>query len=80
MVTLLALGGAIYNGGDPIFVNCLIHGNEALFGGGMFNPAGLKVPLLVNCTVVQNVAAVGGGVANDAFTLLTISNSIAWFN
>ncbi len=46
----------------------------------MFNPAGLKFPLLVNCTVVQNVAAVGGGVANDAFTLLTISNSIAWFN
>ena len=73
-------GGAIYNEGDPIFVNCLIRGNEALIGGGMFNPASLNFPVLVNCTVVQNVAAVGGGVVNDAFTLLTISNSIVRLN
>ncbi|MCH8912599.1 MAG: hypothetical protein IIA33_03415, partial [Planctomycetes bacterium] len=73
-------GGAIYNGGDPVFVSCLIRGNEALIGGGMHNPASLKFPVLVNCTVVQNLAAVGGGVSNDDFTLLTISNSIVWFN
>ena len=54
-------GGAVYNGvSSPTFVNCTFTGNEAKFGGALFNRTG-SYPLLLNCTFLGNKAIPQGG-------------------
>ena len=49
-------GGAVYNGiSSPTLVNCTFTGNEAKYGGALFNRTG-SYPLLVNCTFSGNKA------------------------
>ena len=49
-------GGAVYNGvSSPALVNCTFTGNEAKYGGALFNRTG-SYPLLLNCTFSGNKA------------------------
>ena len=49
-------GGAVYNGvSSPTLVNCTFTGNEAKYGGALFNRTG-SYPLLLNCTFLGNKA------------------------
>jgi len=52
-------GGIFIQAGDPVFVNCTIQGNTALFGGGI---AALGAsPYLANCKLSGNRALLYGG-------------------
>ncbi len=54
-------GGAVYNGvSSPALVNCTFTGNEAKYGGALFNRTG-SYPLLLNCTFLGNKATPQGG-------------------
>lgn len=54
-------GGAVYNGvSSPALVNCTFTGNEAKYGGALFNRTG-SYPLLLNCTFLGNKAIPQGG-------------------
>ena len=54
-------GGAVYNGvSSPTLVNCTFTGNEAKYGGALFNRTG-SYPLLLNCTFLGNKAIPQGG-------------------
>ncbi len=54
-------GGAVYNGvSSPVFANCTFTGNEAKYGGALFNRTG-SYPLLLNCTFLGNKAIPQGG-------------------
>ena len=49
-------GGAVYNGvSSPVLINCTFFGNEAKYGGALFNRTG-SYPLLLNCTFHKNRA------------------------
>jgi predicted outer membrane repeat protein len=74
-------GGGVFNeGGNSATLrlsDCIVTGNSADFGGGIFNLNGAVT--LNNCTINGNVAAFsGGGIVNsasDAAASLTITNS-----
>jgi hypothetical protein len=59
-------------------VNCVIVGNRAQFGGGIYclNDSS---PVLVNCTFSGNVAGFGGGMYNQS-GLPEVINCIFWDN
>src|SRR5438876_775780 len=75
-------GGGVFNeGGNSATLrlsNCIVSGNSADFGGGIFNFNGALT--VNNCTISGNGAAFsGGGISNAAdvgqFARLTITNS-----
>ncbi len=74
-------GGAMHvsNGRMPgTVLNCLLDGNAAVTrGGGLSAAIGLG-DTVVNCTFADNAAPAGSAVHADAFTPLTVPNSIAW--
>ena len=78
-------GGAIYTeqGVRPaqpfVLVNCLIQGNSAVRGGGIFS---LDRPIeIYNSTIAHNTADEGGaGVFHLAVDTLRVYNSIVWGN
>ena len=68
--TALEDGGAIYNSGeaDLNLENCLIVGNAAKCGGGVF--ADYSATTLRNCTITNNTAShYGGGVSSNGFDI-----------
>ena len=70
-------GGGIFNDGsgsgnrsNPRIVNCIIAGNKAGKGGGVYNHArssGITNPLFVNCSFKGNSSGEGGGIYNDGY-------------
>ncbi|MBK7436301.1 MAG: hypothetical protein IPI77_05720 [Saprospiraceae bacterium] len=73
------VGGGWFNDGsgddnvsNPTIMNCIISGNRANGGGGMFNDGrfgGNASPKIINCIISGNFAnASGGGLFNDANT------------
>jgi hypothetical protein len=74
-------GGGVFNeGGNSATLrlsDCIVSGNSADFGGGIFNLNGALI--VNNCTISGNGAAFsGGGIVNsasDAAATLTITNS-----
>jgi len=70
-------GGGILNDGtgngnrsNPRIMNCIIAGNEAGKGGGVYNyarSAGVTKPFFVNCVFKGNSAGEGGGMFNDGY-------------
>jgi hypothetical protein len=73
-------GGVLNEGGNSATLrlsDCIVTGNSADFGGGIFNLNGTLT--VDNCTISGNVAAFsGGGIENsasDAAANLTITNS-----
>ncbi len=73
-----SLGGAILNIQDtsPTFVNCLVHDNDAEFGGGFANEIGGSIRI-INTTIANNTALVAPGICNFRCTV-TIANTISW--
>ncbi len=73
------LGGAglSIDSSQTFFVNCVVVGNEAEFGGAF---AAKATFFIVNCTVVANVAASGAGVFVDGGHATVIENSVLWQN
>ncbi|MEP7321114.1 MAG: choice-of-anchor Q domain-containing protein, partial [Saprospiraceae bacterium] len=81
-------GGGWYNDGStggassPIIRNCIFTGNQADFGGGIYNNAqdGLCDPLLINCIFNNNTAVLDGGAMYNSgvngFCNFKIINSI----
>ena len=75
----------IYGGGvhvrsqrRPILANCIMVGNTAAFGAGVYNDG---FATLVNCTVSGNVASLeGAGFYNASFGTPTLTNCIVWKN
>jgi hypothetical protein len=73
------LGGGIFNNGSgpgnfcsPTIRNCVITGNRASFGAGIFNSGydgGTANPVILNCVITGNTAITGGG-GIDNFGLL----------
>ncbi|MHC4217480.1 MAG: right-handed parallel beta-helix repeat-containing protein [Planctomycetota bacterium] len=53
-------GGVKIYGGNPVFVNCLFAGNNAVDEGGGLRSSGETT--LINCTFLENTAPVGNGV------------------
>lgn len=72
-------GGGVNNGNSPRpFTNCIISGNRARDGGGVYGLAGSYT----NCTISANVAGYFGGgvyvsVGSGTFTSCTISGNTA---
>ncbi|MDX9912010.1 MAG: GC-type dockerin domain-anchored protein [Phycisphaerales bacterium] len=75
------LGGAIHNGGPQAEIEgCVIAGNRAARGGGIWNGVGSTSYGVRTCTIVHNAASVaGGGVYQNAGSI-SIANSILYFN
>ena len=73
-------GGGIYFNGNPTaiimtVINCLISGNKATSGGGVYNASGRTDDIITNCTIAGNMASTGGGI----YTIngkLTVNNTI----
>src|SRR5262249_14260559 len=67
-------GGGISNGaaGTLTVTNCTLSGNNAAFGGGVFNTGTLTI---VSSTVSGNTAGEGAGVYNAGNSVSTVSNS-----
>ena len=75
-------GGAILNlNGTAILENCDIFGNEADWGGGLYNGFSPAVMTVTNCRVAENRSveswAVGGGIANMDGTLTVTGSAIS---
>ncbi len=72
-------GGAdCYNGGIPIFFNCLFSGNYAKsFGGGLSSDN--SDFQIINCTFTGNECEIGAGISIKSADA-TILNSIIWNN
>ena len=77
-----AYGGAVFNEGAsamPTFINCVFSGNQALWGGGIYNES--SQTRVFNCTFSSNqVANTGGGMYSYGQPLATVRNSIVWGN
>jgi subtilisin family serine protease len=78
-------GGAVFNQGAsaaPTFINCVFSGNEAVFGGGIYNAVARTQ--VINCTFSSNQAAAGGGLFSTGIPAdnprATVHNSILWGN
>ncbi|MFH1146321.1 MAG: right-handed parallel beta-helix repeat-containing protein, partial [Pseudomonadota bacterium] len=68
-------GGIACCQSTPVIVNCVIAGNDADAGGGLWSDAGSS-PRMVNCTVSGNAA---GGISCDGPDSL-VQNCIIWGN
>jgi hypothetical protein len=93
--TINGLGGGIFNNGSglgnicsPTIRNCVITGNRASFGAGIFNSGydgGTANPVISNCVIAGNTATIGGG-GIDNFGLLNgnaspiITNCVIYSN
>lgn len=73
------LGGglSIETGASPILRRCLITGNRAPGGGGVFSNAS---PMFEQCTIAGNRADVGGGVECQSPGEVSFESSIVWGN
>lgn len=70
-------GGGVYSNGDSI-VNCLIVGNNAYYGGGIYT-INTYISNIDYTTIVNNHAYYGGGIYNrNHYGIL--QNSILWGN
>jgi hypothetical protein len=73
-------GVAVIRGGNAWLTNALFTHNQAAAGGALFIAGGSGVTL-VNCTLADNTAeASGGAVSLAGVPLVSIYNSILWFN
>ena len=77
------VGGGMYNKyGSPSVMNIIFIGNEAAFGGGMYNggdalmPETEGYPSLTNVTFQNNSAFEGGGLFNENYIHATLTNVI----
>ena len=70
----IVYGGGIYitNSSSPTIKNCIITGNRAAIGGGIF--CGPGSPTVTNCVITGNVAYDGGGIGIDDSSTANISN------
>lgn len=76
-----SLGGGIFNlyGPGLKLKNCIVSGNMASSGGGIFNPSvGSNIyrltPTLTNCTFSGNSAYLGGGICNETNSKMNLTN------
>jgi hypothetical protein len=76
---IFASGGAVFNQGataTPTFINCVFSGNQAQFGGGLYNESAQT--RIINSTFSANqVSANGGGIYSYGLPLATVRNSIS---
>ncbi|MBI4556610.1 MAG: hypothetical protein HY706_03435, partial [Candidatus Hydrogenedentes bacterium] len=75
------LGGAILNWAlsETHITNSIIAGNNAWFGGAMFNSNSSAT--FSNCTLTQNFALqTGGAIYNEAAGITVVTNSIVWLD
>lgn len=69
-----SVGGAIYcHSSSPTIINCLLTGNSAIYGGGMFNWEESS-PIVTNCTFSGNSVGFGGGMCNFDSSSSTVIN------
>lgn len=77
-----AYGGAVFNEGasaTPTFINCVFSGNQAAFGGGIYNESAQTQ--VINCTFAANViSGNGGGMYSYGTPKAVVRNSIFWGN
>ncbi len=77
-----AYGGAVFNEGasaTPTFINCVFSGNQAAFGGGIYNESAQTQ--VINCTFVANlISGNGGGMYSYGTPKAVVRNSIFWGN
>ncbi|KPK77651.1 MAG: hypothetical protein AMJ79_02605, partial [Phycisphaerae bacterium SM23_30] len=73
-------GGGVFNDwnefevpGNPTINNCVLTGNAAWLGGGMYNYNGSS-PTITNCTFIENAAIENGGAVQNAYSNPTFSN------
>ncbi|MFO0890597.1 MAG: dockerin type I repeat-containing protein [Isosphaeraceae bacterium] len=59
----LSYGGGLFNAGDSQLSACVVAGNGASSGGGVYNASGGSLTT-TDCVISQNGADVGGGIAN----------------
>lgn len=78
-------GGAVFNQGasaTPTFINCVFSGNQAVFGGGIYNAVARTQ--VINCTFSSNQAAAGAGMFSTGIPSgnprASVRNSIVWGN
>ena len=61
-------------------MNCIINGNSAANGAGIYFDSSSAFSNLTNCTIVRNTASTNGGGLYSASTSAKIINSILWEN
>jgi hypothetical protein len=80
--SVTAQGGGIYfdSTSFPSLVNCIINGNSAMDGGGIYFNGSPNFPGVTNCTIARNIATNNGGGIHFNNTSTLIWNSILWEN
>jgi parallel beta-helix repeat protein len=74
-------GGLWIAAGNVTLTNCIISGNRADFGGGIwFLSYELRDAFITNCTITGNRGATGGGLGSLSSMNIYVSNSIVWGN
>ncbi len=70
------MGGGIYcTGSGPTITNCVITGNKAMQGAGIFAWRNSS-PIIIDCTISENIGPSGGGVYLWWDTTATITNCL----
>ncbi len=78
--SLVSHGGGIYcvNGSSPSLDSCILSGNSAALGGGMFSRE--SSPNFTNCSIGGNSADSGGGICSKSDISLIFTNCIIAYN
>lgn len=76
------LGGAMAGVLEATLKNCILHSNQASYGGAINNIGNSGTGGVFNCTVTNNVATIAGGgirCLNDDYQPIVV-NSVLWGN
>jgi len=71
-------GGMFFATSNPTIVNCVIYGNSADLGAGIYFDSSSEFSSVTNCTIVQNTAISYGGGVYVKRTNARVINSILW--
>jgi hypothetical protein len=73
-------GGMFFSRSTLSMANCIIYGNSADLGGGIYFDGSSSFSSLTNCTIVRNTATTFGGSLYFKRTSARVFNSILWEN
>jgi hypothetical protein len=73
-------GGLFFSKSTASMANCIIYGNSADLGGGIYFDGSSSFSYITNCTIVRNTAVTYGGSIYFKRTSARVINSILWEN
>src|SRR5262249_5291592 len=68
-------GGGIDNNLELVLSHCIVTGNQATTGGGIYCSGTSATNIISNCTISNNIAVTGAGIDSASPLSVTISNT-----